>query len=1348
LIDDKGEKFVQLKPGLNLNNELEIFTEKAFNLAKQWYGLGEGQVPIKRFAHATNPDGLDQNVQYELYPPIFTLRKLQHSTTTFNKHITEDGKQKAPRIVASRSHLFQNFLRRAKEATGVPMDSKVKLWRVLNPEAVAIDNNKTKVANSNALLSPPQSREGSPNGQQASVPLLIKNDAFKAMAEAVDREMVDMQDQTKNDKYNGKVDLNTLGLAADQVLILEEQGHNGFLSDTNKKGTKGSAGNKKGGLLSTASSGRSSPSLGPITRGRNRASGRTQGSVGLTNLGNTCYMNSALQCIRATEELTCFFLSALWKKELNKGNPLGHEGKMAQTYSTLLDSVYNTNASSVTPSDFKRMLSKCGPQFSGYGQQDSQEFMSFLVDALHEDMNRIHKKPYIENPDSDDSRVHDEDYIKELGNIFRENYRKRNDSVIHDLFNGFYKNTMVCPICDKVSITFDPYLLLTLQLPLEHSWQHTVYFVPLTGDPVKVEIDMDKHSTILQLKEYVAKKIPGLDAKRIMMAEVFSKKFYRTVEDKQTIVEANIQSRDEMFLYELDEVPTNFPAPKKKKKFKSMMTSLYDQDEEEDIPGDESPLADVMVVPVFQRAPNSSYSQSTALANTPFFITINRDEARSYQEIYRKVLARIASMTTRDFLHEFSSDIASSNGDDDLEQSGEDVSAAETDVQTRSVESEDGIVEVSMPKSSTSANGHTVAAQTSSSVLDPGASIPQALLGLFKLRIMEKGNEMVPTGYTSVTPDKKYQPLISRLPKLFRRPSVDAQTPASSESSDVDEAASSAQASFAVDAANDSDGFVATKPKKLKTYSKKGQKAQNGRSAQVSEDDEEGFIDYEGETEEPLLHLGECLVVDWGWQNYEALFDGRDDEDMRGQETISKQTPVLEDKELSEKRKKRTERKKNGISLDECFKVTAQGEILTEENAWYCSRCKELRQAEKTLEIWTAPDILVIHLKRFSAARQFRDKIDILVDFPTEGLNLNDKVGALEDKNLTYDLFAVDNHYGGLGGGHYTAYAKNFVDEQWYEYNGKFTHQLSNLHILTMNLDSSVSKRNATSVVTSAAYLLFYRRRSSQYLGSPDLRQLVTQFRNPEEEVIDSNAEDESASRTTSPSGQGKGHRLGGSSFLNGSSSASVAAGAGRLQHRRGGDGSAAQGTQAKSAKGLPGLDGYDADADEDEGYGGGMDEDVDDVLPASNAFIGPLRPPPAYQQSTGFSAYQEWTFAGVPGLKQPGGDDDEEIADADADGDADSMGVGGDQDDEGQMRLIQDFGDDDLGAAFDNSGHQNSPIIMESTEMDFVGGQHMDLDAVDEVQQVEDIADPETVDIHVDDSPPHSQQGGHQKNE
>jgi ubiquitin carboxyl-terminal hydrolase 4/11/15 len=150
-------------------------------------------------------------------------------------------------------------------------------------------------------------------------------------------------------------------------------------------------------------------------------------------------MNSALQCLRSVEELSMYFLSNQWKHEINTDNPIGHNGAIAKVYAGLLNSIYDVNAtSSFSPKNFKNALGRANSLFSGYGQQDSQEFVSWLVDALHEDLNRIMKKPYRENPDSDDNTFRDPEAIRKLGEVYRDNHKARNDSVSMDLFSGTY----------------------------------------------------------------------------------------------------------------------------------------------------------------------------------------------------------------------------------------------------------------------------------------------------------------------------------------------------------------------------------------------------------------------------------------------------------------------------------------------------------------------------------------------------------------------------------------------------------------------------------------------------------------------------------------------------------------------------------------------------------------------------------------------------------------------------------------------------------------------------------------------------------------------------------------------
>jgi ubiquitin carboxyl-terminal hydrolase 4/11/15 len=185
----------------------------------------------------------------------------------------------------------------------------------------------------------------------------------------------------------------------------------------------------------------------------------------------------------------------------------------------------------------------------------------------------------------------------------------------------------------------------------------------------------------------------------------------------------------------------------------------------------------------------------------------------------------------------------------------------------------------------------------------------------------------------------------------------------------------------------------------------------------------------------PLVRLGEGLVVEWNEDAWDTVFGGT--EPTHGTKTFSV-LETLNDPELKIRQRKRKSRRTQGITLDECLDEFERAEVLSEQDMWYCPRCKEHRRATKKFDLWKTPDYLVAHLKRFSSSGWRRDKLDVLVDFPIEGLDLTSRVLQKEDgKDEIYDLIAVDDHYGGLGGGHYTAYAKNFVDGRWYNYNGE-----------------------------------------------------------------------------------------------------------------------------------------------------------------------------------------------------------------------------------------------------------------------------------------------------------------------
>ncbi|CAB3993110.1 ubiquitin carboxyl-terminal hydrolase 15-like isoform X1 [Paramuricea clavata] len=150
------------------------------------------------------------------------------------------------------------------------------------------------------------------------------------------------------------------------------------------------------------------------------------------------------------------------------------------------------------------------------------------------------------------------------------------------------------------------------------------------------------------------------------------------------------------------------------------------------------------------------------------------------------------------------------------------------------------------------------------------------------------------------------------------------------------------------------------------------------------------------------------------------------------------------------------------ITLYDCINLFLNKEKLSADDPWYCPSCKEHRQATKKFDLWSLPKMLIIHLKRFSYNRFWRDKLDIKVDFPLTNFDMSKYVMNEGHPPAIYDLHAVSNHFGGLGGGHYTAFCKNPNKDQWYNFD-----------------DSSVSSMVEDRVVSSSAYLLCYTRRGA-----------------------------------------------------------------------------------------------------------------------------------------------------------------------------------------------------------------------------------------------------------------------------
>ena len=107
-----------------------------------------------------------------------------------------------------------------------------------------------------------------------------------------------------------------------------------------------------------------------------------------------------LQGLSNVPPVTEYFACDNYVEDINEENPLGMKGEIARAFGELMKNLWSGSFTYVVPRNFKMAVGRFAPSFSGYAQQDSQELLTFLLDGLHEDLNRIKKKPYIEIKDS------------------------------------------------------------------------------------------------------------------------------------------------------------------------------------------------------------------------------------------------------------------------------------------------------------------------------------------------------------------------------------------------------------------------------------------------------------------------------------------------------------------------------------------------------------------------------------------------------------------------------------------------------------------------------------------------------------------------------------------------------------------------------------------------------------------------------------------------------------------------------------------------------------------------------------------------------------------------------------
>mmetsp|Transcript_26361 Transcript_26361/g.34274 ORF Transcript_26361/g.34274 Transcript_26361/m.34274 type:complete len:950 (+) Transcript_26361:95-2944(+) len=639
------------------------------------------------------------------------------------------------------------------------------------------------------------------------------------------------------------------------------------------------------------------------------------GVCGLSNLGNTCFMNSTLQCLSNTPPLRHYFSGGDFKNDINRGNPLGHEGKLAESFGHLMQLMWDPKqpAGVVSPKGFKYQMGRFRPEFQGFQQHDSSELMNFLLDGLHEDLNRIIDKPYTEAVENDGTKPDEE-----MSQIFLEQHMKRNDSFIHDLFRGQFKSTLVCPCCGNVSVTFDPYTMVSLPLTTlaqermssfnvtvwsrtkdnseagNSDKNHEIFTCGRTKQNIKVLVP--KGAKAQALIEAVAEST-GIDIHRLVITQIMRGYVYKVFDDEASLEYLNNFSK--IVAHEVEEG----------KAFSHMERPSY----------------------MYGRSPTPQYESPNAAVTCLF--RVQHEETYNYY----------VSTRTRTISTLFGAPLLLNH-------------PKETN-----------------PKALYEAVAHAI-----STMVTDASGVPQQLIFAKHIKI-----------YVS-------KDMYASQSKVDQHP--------------VDR--------------NDDKAI------------------DQGMHAKLTL-----VVEFEDEVLDILKRHSNTSESGGGSLKLPGipLQSMSSDDDKKDDKKAEDDDSEEEEEETSSE---------NAMKIEECFDLFETPETLSVEDSWYCNKCKDHVQATKQMELWSTPDVLVLHLKRFSYSRWSRDKLETAVSFPLDNFDMSrfTKGPEVTKGDSIYDCVAVSNHMGSLGGGHYTASARG-ADNKWYT-NNLFVYPYIILYVLISIRDS------------------------------------------------------------------------------------------------------------------------------------------------------------------------------------------------------------------------------------------------------------------------------------------------------
>ena len=242
------------------------------------------------------------------------------------------------------------------------------------------------------------------------------------------------------------------------------------------------------------------------------------GLTGLKNIGNSSYINSIIQCLSNTPELMYYYISGLYKKDIkiSEVKKKGYvPGKLSEEFANLLSQMWIENKKITNPQNIKYSMADLNYEFNNNNQQDSSEFLISLLNFLHDEINREKIKSgsvFYEPPKGENETVISAS--QRFWNLFR----RKNNSIIIDLFYGQIKNLSRCLSCGNSVTSFEVFNILPLEIPTLK--KINVLLVPSNNikKTIKLSLFVSSSALFIDLGVYIKKYISsGFENFRIIL---------------------------------------------------------------------------------------------------------------------------------------------------------------------------------------------------------------------------------------------------------------------------------------------------------------------------------------------------------------------------------------------------------------------------------------------------------------------------------------------------------------------------------------------------------------------------------------------------------------------------------------------------------------------------------------------------------------------------------------------------------------------------------------------------------------------------------------------------------------